>query len=121
MFHYKRKSITEKAKVLRKEPTAAEAVLWEQLRKGKLKGFKIRRQHPIGCYIADFYCANGKLAIEIDGGVHDNKDVKEYDEVRQQAIEYYGIRVIRFKNEDVFNRIEFVLKEIENNLIDLSS
>ena len=54
--------------------------------------------------------------IEIDGGIHDDKAVKEYDEIRQKAIEFYGIKVIRFKNEDVLNRMEFVLAEIERNL-----
>ena len=54
--------------------------------------------------------------IEIDGGIHDDKAVKEYDELRQKAIEFYGIRVIRFRNEDVFSRMEFVLDEIERNL-----
>jgi very-short-patch-repair endonuclease len=63
MFHNKRKLIIHKAKKLRKESTEAEAVLWEELRKRKLEGYKIRRQHPIGPYIVDSYCAKGKLGV----------------------------------------------------------
>ena len=116
MYHHQRASIVDRAKDLRKRQTEAEAVLWEELRKRKLGGCKIRRQHPLGSYIADFYCSEKKLVIEIDGGIHDDKAVKEYDEIRQKAIEFYGIKVIRFRNEDVFSRMEFVLDEIERNL-----
>jgi cyclase len=121
MFHNKRKSIINKAKELRKKPTKAEAVLWEQLRNHKLNGFRIRRQHVLGPYIADFYCAETKLAIEIDGSIHDNADIKEYDAIRQRAIEFYGITVIRFKNEEVFDRMDDVLAEIARNLQNWSS
>jgi very-short-patch-repair endonuclease len=115
MYHHQRALIVDRAKDLRKRETEAEAVLWEELRKRKLGGCKIRRQHPFGSYIADFYCSERKLVIEIDGGIHDGEQVKEYDEIRQKAIEFYGIRVIRFRNEDVLNRMEFVLAEIEKN------
>ncbi len=81
-------------------------------------GYKIRRQHPLGPYIADFYCHQKKLVIEIDGGVHNDVTVKEYDEIRQKTIEFYGIKVIRFRNEDVFSRMKFVLAEIEKNLLE---
>lgn len=77
---------------------------------------KIRGQHPLGCYIADFYCPKKKLVIEIDGGIHDDATVQEYDKIRQKAIEFKGIKVIRFKNKDVFERMEFVLAEIERYL-----
>ena len=116
MYHHQRAVIVDRAKDLRKRQTEAEAVLWEELRKRKLGGHKIRRQHPFGSYIADFYCPVRKLVIEIDGGIHDDKAVKEYDEIRQKAIEFYGIRVIRFRNEDVLRRMKFVLAEVERNL-----
>jgi very-short-patch-repair endonuclease len=116
MFHNKRKSIIDKAKALRKNSTEAEALLWEQLRKRKLNGYKIRRQHPIGPYIADFFCAKANLVVEIDGGIHNDEDVMEYDVIRQKAIEDNGLKVIRFKNEEVFDRLDFVLAEIEKLL-----
>ncbi len=110
-------SIVDRAKDLRKRQTEAEAVLWDELRKRKLGGYKIRRQHPLGSYIADFYCPERKLVIEVDGGIHDDEQVKENDEIRQKAVEFYGIKVIRFRNEDVFSRMEFVLDEIERKLL----
>ena len=116
MYHHQRALIVDRAKDLRKRSTEAEAVLWEELRKRKMGGYKIRRQHPLGSYIADFYCPEKKLVIEVDGGIHDDETVKEYDEIRQKAIVFYGIKVIRFRNEDVFRRMEFVLDEIERNL-----
>lgn len=116
MYRHQRVLIVDRAKDLRKRSTEAEVVLWEELRKRKLGGYKIRRQHPLGPYIADFYCPQRKLVIEIDGGIHDDADVKKHDEIRQKAIEYYGIKVIRFRNEDVLGRMEFVLAEIERNL-----
>ena len=116
MYHHQRALIVDRAKDLRKRQTEAEAVLWEELRKRKLGCYKIRRQHPLGSYIADFYCPEKKLVIEIDGGIHDDETVKKYDEIRQKAIEFYGIKVIRFRNEDVLNRMEFVMAEIDRNL-----
>jgi hypothetical protein len=63
MYHHRRALIVDRAKDLRKRETEAEAVLWEELRKRKLGGCKIRRQHPFGSYIADFYCSERKLVI----------------------------------------------------------
>ena len=116
MYHHQRGLMVDRAKDLRKRSTKAEAVLWEKLRKRKLGGYKMRRQHPLGSYIADFYFPQRKLVIEIDGGIHDDATVKEYDEIRQKAIEYYGIKVIRFRNEDILGRMEFVLAEIKRSL-----
>jgi imidazole glycerol-phosphate synthase subunit HisF len=104
------------AKDLRKNMTDAEKVLWFHL-KQNLVGFKFRRQHPLGIYIADFYCHKAKLVIELDGSIHDNEEVKTNDEIRQRNIEEGGIKVIRFKNEEIFNDIETVLRRIESHLI----
>jgi very-short-patch-repair endonuclease len=100
----------------RKHPTATEAMLWECLRDRRLHGFKFRRQHPIGRYIADFYCEELKLIIEIDGSIHDQIDQAEYDAVRQQELEDQGCTVVRVTTDDVKNR----LAEILRNLIPLS-
>jgi len=75
-----------------------------------LKGFKFRRQHPIGAFIVDFYCAKGKLVIEIDGPLH--LDQKEYDEYRTEWLETNGFQVIRFTNRQVIDEVETVLKRI---------
>jgi very-short-patch-repair endonuclease len=101
---------------LRNSQTRTEEVLWEFLRKKKLEGYKIRRQHPIGRYVADFYCAKAKLVIEIDGKIHERTDIQEYDKIRQTEIENRGIKVLRIKNEEVLNNLEIVLESIEKAL-----
>ncbi len=108
--------IFSNAKELRKTMTPAEEVLWEQLRNNKLFGAKFRRQHPLDIFIADFYCHSKKLIIEIDGGYHDIPEQKQYDEGRTFLLEEKGFRILRFKNEDIFNDLDNVLFEISRLL-----
>ena len=105
------------ARVLRKEQTSAEDLLWNRLRGSKLDGHKFRRQHPIKNWIADFYCHDAKLVIEVDGRIHLDKQVKQNDEDRTYELESMGLKVIRFTNEEVESNIENVLKQIKNYLI----
>ncbi len=105
-------NIQLRAKELRKEPTASEQVLWEYLRNRQLGGFKFRRQAPMGRVIADFYCAESKLIVEIDGDIHDLQI--EEDKQRTKEIESFGYRVIRFRNEEV----ERDLKSVLSNILD---
>ncbi|MBN8705749.1 MAG: DUF559 domain-containing protein [Bacteroidetes bacterium] len=102
-----------RAKELRQRETPAETILWKAIRDRKIKGAKFRRQHPIGRFVVDFYCHEAKLAIELDGSIHDLPDVKYRDEERESLIKDLGITVLRFENEEVFFKIEKVLKEIE--------
>jgi very-short-patch-repair endonuclease len=97
---------------LRRKQTKAEALLWECLRRKRLNGLKFRRQHPLGRYIADFYCPEVRLIIELDGTVHNLKDQKEYDELRKEVIEVHRVRVLRIRNEEIEKDIESVLKRI---------
>jgi len=97
---------------LRKTQTKAEELLWECLRRNRLNGLKFRRQHPLGRYIADFYCPEERLVIELDGKVHDLKDQKEYDKMRKEIIEVHRIRILRIKNEEIERNIENVLRRI---------
>ena len=76
-------------------------MLWACLRDRQLHGYKFRRQHPIGRYIADFYCAELQLVIEVDGGIHMKKDQKLYDDNRQEDLESRGYKVVRLKTSDV--------------------
>lgn len=91
--------------------TAAEAKIWARVRNRGLV-FKIRRQHPIWRFIADFYCAEAKLVIEIDGDSHVEPDQEEYDRARTEWLEDRGYRVIRIRNEDVHRHLEDALNEI---------
>ncbi|HEY5714550.1 MAG TPA: endonuclease domain-containing protein [Candidatus Gracilibacteria bacterium] len=102
--------LKERAREMRKNPTPAEHKMWEDLFRDRKLGFKFWRQKPIDQFIVDFYCAELKLAIEIDGDIHDLQ--KEYDEERSLILENkYGIRLLRFTNDEVLNDIEN-MKEI---------
>ncbi|MDZ4795203.1 MAG: endonuclease domain-containing protein [Bacteroidota bacterium] len=97
---------------LRQSATKAEKILWEYLRNRRLDNLKFRRQHPIDKFIADFYCHEKKLVVELDGAVHDDKMNAQYDEARTYELKWSGIKVIRFRNSEVENNISFVLIEI---------
>lgn len=111
MFFGATPPIFRNAKALRSRTTRAERSLWVQLRKNRFHGFRFKRQHPISCFVADFYCHEGKVVIELDGISHSCS--ADYDSKRTDIIKEFGLRVLRFKNEDVFCRLDFVLDEIE--------
>ena len=100
------------ARRMRQEPTWAEELLWHKLRRNQLRGYKFNRQHPLGRYIADFYCAELRLVIEIDGEVHDTERQREYDSIRTQELEGRRLTVLRFRNEEVAEDINQVLRAI---------
>src|SRR5687768_12992541 len=110
MFYKANPLIFAKAKELRNNVTHAEMVLWGYLKTRPL-GYKFRRQHPLGIYIADFFCYKLKLIIEIDGSVHEKEEVKKNDERRQKIIEAEGIRVVRFANDEVMKQPEVVIEK----------
>ncbi len=112
MFYGASNIIFQYAKELRNRLTEAEKLLWEHL-KGNKFSVKFRRQHPISFFIADFYCHEVKLIIELDGSVHNLKEVIENDLERQTAIEAFGIKVLRFKNEEIYKNIDIVLEKIK--------
>lgn len=101
-----------KAKALRKDGTQAEKILWAKLRNNQLKGYKFRRQHPIGLYIVDFYCHQLNLVIEIDGDYHNIQEQIEKDKERTQNLETDGLQLIRFTNKDVMENLEKIISEI---------
>lgn len=113
-------SLFENAKQLRKNMTNPEKFLWLYLKKG-INGLKIRRQHPIGVYIADFYCHSVKLVIEIDGAIHRDRDVMELDKIRQKELESWGYNIIRFSNFQVMNKVEKVLETIAEKIKHLNN
>jgi len=100
------------ARQLRKRPTRTEHMLWRAIRKRQLGGRRFLRQHPIGPAIVDFYCHEKRLAVELDGGIHENRDVKEHDLARQDLIEMYGIRFYRCPAQEVEQNLEKVLEGI---------
>ena len=107
---------------LRRNSTMAEDLLWQRLRNRKLNNKKFYRQHPLyfdllgreTFYIADFFCYEDKLVIEIDGAYHESQRYK--DELRTEVINLLGVRVIRFMNEEVEKDVKKVLEEIKKEL-----
>jgi very-short-patch-repair endonuclease len=117
MFYGAKADTFQYACELRKNMTEAERVLWESLKKNNFKEFRFKAQHPIKTFIADFYCHKAKLVIEVDGGIHDCEENKEYDENRSYEFEELGLKIIRFTNEDVLNNTDFVIEQISKQLI----
>jgi len=108
------------ARSLRQQQTDAESLMWHLLRDRRLAGFKFRRQHPIDPYVLDFYCDALRLAIELDGGQHNEPQAKQKDADRTRFLNEQGIRVLRFWNHDVLADNSSVLEAIWNALHDPS-
>lgn len=105
---------------LRNSMPKGEVVLWNKLRQSQL-GFKFRRQHGIGKYIADFYCPELKLIIEIDGGTHNHSITSDYEIARQTYLESFGFKVKRYTNELIAKDLKSVLIDIHNYCQSLSN
>lgn len=93
--------------------THAEVLLWQKIRRKSL-GYQFHRQVPMLEFVVDFYCHELKLAIEVDGGLHDHPEVSVNDLERQKQIESYDIHFLRFDNKEIKRDIDSVLQEIEN-------
>ena len=116
-LHQGTKAATQEyARELRNRTTEAEQKLWSLLRNRQLKGKKFRRQHAIANYVADFYCNESKLVIELDGNFHTVAETKEYDKSRTNLLNELGITVLRFWNEEVIKDPGKVLEKISEYL-----
>ncbi|MBK8350928.1 MAG: endonuclease domain-containing protein [Chitinophagales bacterium] len=116
LFFDSSKNIVENAKELRQRQTKAEEILWQFLRNKNINGLKFRRQHYIKNYIADFYCSEKMLSIELDGGIHLNKEQIEYDEFRTKVLNELGITELRFTNEEIIENVTAVINKIKSEL-----
>jgi very-short-patch-repair endonuclease len=106
------KQTIQLGKLLRKQGTPAERILWQKLRNKQLTGVKFRRQQSLGTYIVDFVCFEKKLIIEIDGGQHNQDRIAIQDETRTTWLNSQGFQVIRFWNNEVIDNYEGVLDRI---------
>jgi very-short-patch-repair endonuclease len=104
--------IFKKAQELRNRQTTGEIKLWMHLRT-KPKGYEFRRQHPAFNYILDFYCHALRLAIEVDGSMHDEREIMQNDMERQRNLETQGVKFIRFTNEEIMLNLEEVIEKID--------
>ena len=108
LFYGASPEIFKRARDLRKKTTPSENNLWTLLRKKQFEGYKFRRQHPVYKFIADFYCHELKLIIELDGGIHLNPEQAEYDIGRTLELNQLGIEVMRITNQELWDDIDAV-------------
>ena len=116
IIHYN-PELKELARQLQNNATKAEIRLWQYLKRDQM-GYDFHRQKPIGNYIADFYCHDLRLVIEIDGYSHSFEEVATKDLLKESAFEKMELTVIRFDDRDVMDSIDSVLKGIENYISD---
>ena len=109
---YNEKILESRRRDLRVKQTEAEKILWQKLRNRQINGFKFFRQLSIGKYIADFYCSELRLVIELDGSHHYEENVFEYDKIREEFMKSLDIKTIRFSNLDVFKRVDEVMERV---------
>jgi len=105
--------IFSNAKKLRENQTEAEEKLWLAVKDNQIEGYKFRRQHPLSIYIADFYCHALKLVIEIDGEYHLNEEQQLLDKKRTADLEFQGLAIIRFTNEEIMLKLPEVIDRIK--------
>jgi very-short-patch-repair endonuclease len=102
-----------RAAELRRNMTNAEKLLWQELRSKKILNLTFRRQHPVNMFIADFYCHKARLVIEIDGSIHEIEGSREKDKGREDEFEKFGIKTIRFTNDEIYESMARVIEDIK--------
>lgn len=112
MKHYASDEQIDRGRQLRRNSTEVEKLLWQKLRARQMAGYKFRRQHAIAGYYLDFACEELKLAVELDGGQHNDPAHQARDEARSAALAKSGWHVLRFWNNDVASNIDGVLQVI---------
>lgn len=119
--HFNKKEMQPIRRELRKEVTFCEKIMWLHLRKKQLK-VRFLRQYSVDSYVIDFYSPEIRLAIELDGNVHDSPEQKKYDKTRQSYLEAFGISFIRITNDELmgnpnkaFDRIVEKIRELKKN------
>jgi len=119
--HFNKKEMQPRRRELRKEVTFCEKIMWLHLRKKQLK-VRFLRQYSVDSYVIDFYSPEIRLAIELDGNVHDSPEQKKYDKTRQSYLEEFGISFIRITNDELmgnpnkaFDRIVEKIRELKKN------
>ncbi len=100
------------ARNMRKNPTEAEELLWTRLRGKRLNKLKFRRQQHLQGFILDFYCESARLGMEVDGEIHLQKEQADFDKQRTEYLAEFGVKIIRFTNDQVLNTIQEVLHAI---------
>lgn len=116
--HYNKKSEQEKRRLLRSKMTYCEKIVWLHLRKRQL-GYRFLRQYSVDHFVIDFYCPELKLAVELDGDIHNLLEQREYDRARQKYLEEFGIKFIRITNEEFLGNPNKAFSKIEKKIISI--
>lgn len=109
--------LKDRRRELRRNQTDAERAFWAKVRNKQFLGMKFFRQYSFGSYILDFYCPEKKLAVELDGGQHNQSEGREYDAIRTNYLNAHGVEVVRFWNNEVLVEIDAVLARLELRLV----
>ena len=120
-FIYNNKTLRDRRRELRNNQTEVEKLLWTHISKNKINGLRFLRQYGIGPYILDFYCPKIRLAVELDGSPHREKQNKLYDADRERYLENLDIKIIRFWNDDVLKNLSNVLDKLQNKIVQLNN
>ena len=120
-YEYNSPLLKERRRELRNNQTEAEKLLWSKLKRKQVSGCKFWRQYSVGRFIVDFYCPEKRLIIELDGGHHSAKEVKQYDLEREDFLIAHDMKIIRFWNSDVFKNLDGVLNRIYETITDIPS
>jgi very-short-patch-repair endonuclease len=115
---FNRGSEKDKRQQLRNSMPSAEVLLWVRIKGRQMLGCKFRRQHGVGAFAIDFYSAEIKLAIELDGDSHFQEGARQYDQERQKFIESFGIKIVRFLNSDIYENLDGVLEAIGHEIVE---
>lgn len=118
---YYDKSLTKKARYLRKNSTLSEVILWNKLKRNQFRGYDFHRQKPILHWIVDFFSYDLMLVIEVDGNYHYYEENRVKDKLRQERIESLGISFLRFSNDIIMHDINRALAEIHNYIDNFES
>ena len=108
--------ILKYARINRNGMTLSEKNLWDRIKGKQLNGCRFRRQHPIAKFIADFYCHEARLVIEIDGGYHNSEEQKAKDSGREAELKALGLSILRFTNAEIESDLDSVISEISEHL-----
>jgi len=108
--------IFSNAKKLRENQTEAEEKFWLAVKDNQIEGYKFRRQHPLSIYVVDFYCHALQLVIEIDGEYHLSEEQQILDKQRTADIEFQGLKVVRFTNDEIMSNLEEAIDKIKSHI-----
>lgn len=121
MFKNATPHLMHRSAQLRENETEAEKVFWQLVKDNKVSGYKFRRQHALAHYVVDFYCHKLQLVIELDGSIHDLKEMIESDLQRQKELEMMGMKVHRFNNEEVLEQPARVIEQLQHIISQLEN